>query len=138
MLAMVGMCFLTIRSMDKDDIIRLVYALLTVGAFVCWLVFLATLVISAAFMCAALAFGIAQFFRRQLRTWAIACFLASLLTSFSPVDVTLHNAPRPPHFVPYVCGLPTKKGIELHQRGEIYFGSGCYTCGNEPLYVLVW
>ena len=37
----------------------------------------------------------------------IVWWLVALATTFMPFDVSLHNAPGPPHFVPLVMGYPS-------------------------------
>jgi hypothetical protein len=124
--------------MNKQDILRLIRLLLLMGAFVGWLFFLAPRVSSGLLMLVAIVFGLAQFRRPRLSRWALGFFIAALLSSLSPVDLTFHNALGAPHLVPYACGLPSREGIERHKRGEVYLSGSCLVYGNEPKYVLVW
>lgn len=76
--------------------------------------------------------------RRRWATIALGtvAFLFEAM-SVSPYDVSLRNAPGPPHFVRLVMGLPTQGASLKARRGETMLG-GCMVNGFEPEYVLVW
>ena len=64
-------------------------------------------------------------------------FVAFLIAAFLPIDVTLHNVPGPPRFVPRIMGMPHPEEFAREERGEVVLG-GCIVRGNEPRWVLVW
>ncbi|HEV7404774.1 MAG TPA: hypothetical protein VGO11_17665 [Chthoniobacteraceae bacterium] len=123
--------------MKKQHIIRMVRWLLILVLFAGWFTLLPR-VLSGLLMAAAILLGLVQFGFPVLRRWATGFFVAALVTVLLPIDITFHNAPGPPHFVPYATGLPSREGRERHQRGEIYLSGSCFVFGNEPSYVLVW
>lgn len=64
----------------------------------------------------------------------IGLFYASTLF---PVDVSLINAPGPPHFAKLLMGEPEPEGVEAAKKGEAVLG-GCLVSGYEPRWLLVW
>ena len=70
---------------------------------------------------------------RLLIAVAVLFFISTLLT----VDISLINAPGPPHLAELVMGFPRKEDFEAAKRGEMVVG-GCLVSGNEPKWLLVW
>ena len=64
-------------------------------------------------------------------------WIVAILTTLLPVDVSLHNAPGPPRFVPLEMGLPAPEMMEAATRGEVMLG-GCMVTGYEARWVWVW
>ncbi|MBI5394420.1 MAG: hypothetical protein HZA91_03900 [Verrucomicrobia bacterium] len=124
--------------MNKQEIIWRVRMLVIYATFICWFVFFPPRLLSWLLMFVAVVLGYVRFWRPRVGRWAIGFFLAALVAAFLPIDITFHNAPGPPHFVRYVCGMPSPHGTERHKRGEIYLSGSCLVYGNEPKYVLVW
>lgn len=78
-----------------------------------------------------------HFLRASTTRWMRLIFVAFLITTFIPVDVTLRNYPGPPRFIPLIMGSPTDEDVAREERGEVLLG-GCILRGNEPRWVLVW
>jgi hypothetical protein len=64
-------------------------------------------------------------------------FVAFLIASFLPIDISLQNFPGSPRFVPLIMGLPRDEAIARAERGQVMLG-GCILRGNEPKWVWVW
>ena len=69
--------------------------------------------------------------------WVRLAWVAFIITTFLPFDVSLQNYPGPPRFVPLVMGYPSDSTLERAKRGEVILG-GCLVRGNEPRWVWVW
>ena len=69
--------------------------------------------------------------------WMRFLFVAFLVASFVPIDITLRNFFGPPRFVPLILGAPRENDVELEERGEAVL-AGCISRGNDPRWVLVW
>ena len=78
-----------------------------------------------------------HFFWTNNTRWLRLIFVAFLIATFLPIDVTLKNYPGPPRFVPLIMGSPTDEDVALEERGEAVLG-GCILRGNPPRWVLVW
>jgi hypothetical protein len=76
---------------------------------------------------------------RQRKGLILVLWAAFMLTRISPVEVSIENYPGSPHWVRLAMGLPSEKGWERAEKGEVMLG-GClvnpYRC--EPKWVLVW
>ena len=64
-------------------------------------------------------------------------FVAFLVATFLPIDITTQNYPGPPRFVPLIVGAPSPKAVAQEARGEVVL-RGCISRGNDPKWVLVW
>jgi len=64
-------------------------------------------------------------------------FVAFLVATFLPIDITGQNYPGPPRFVPLIVGAPSSEDAAREERGEVVLG-GCISRGNDPKWVLVW
>ena len=64
-------------------------------------------------------------------------FVAFLVASFVPIDITLQNYPGPPRFVPLILGMPRHDDFASEERGDVVL-RGCISRGNDPRWVLVW
>ena len=69
--------------------------------------------------------------------WLRLAFVAFLIATFLPIDITLQNYPGPPRFVPLIMGTPLEDDIAREERAEVVLG-GCFLRGNAPKWVLVW
>jgi hypothetical protein len=78
-----------------------------------------------------------HFFWTSKTRWLRLIFVAFLIATFLPIDVTLKNYPGPPRFVPLIMGSPRDEDVALEERGEAVLG-GCILRGNPPRWVLVW
>lgn len=64
-------------------------------------------------------------------------FVAFLIATFLPIDITTLNYPGPPRFVPLIVGAPSSQAAAREERGEVVL-RGCISRGNDPKWVLVW
>lgn len=64
-------------------------------------------------------------------------FVAFLVATFLPIDITSLNYPGPPRFVPLIVGAPSSEDAAREERGEVVL-RGCISRGNDPKWVLVW
>jgi hypothetical protein len=64
-------------------------------------------------------------------------FVAFLVATFLPIDITSRNVPGPPRFVPLIVGAPSSEDAAREDRGEVVL-RGCINRGNDPKWVLVW
>ena len=64
-------------------------------------------------------------------------FVAFLVATFLPIDITSQNYPGPPRFVPLIVGAPSSEDAAREERGEVVL-RGCISRGNDPKWVLVW
>lgn len=64
-------------------------------------------------------------------------FVAFLVATFLPIDITSRNYPGPPRFVPLIVGAPSSEDAAREERGEVLL-RGCISRGNDPKWVLVW
>jgi len=64
-------------------------------------------------------------------------FVAFLVATFLPIDITSQNYPGRPRFVPLIVGAPSSEDAAREERGEVVLG-GCISRGNDPKWVLVW
>ena len=64
-------------------------------------------------------------------------FVAFLVATFLPIDITNLNYPGPPRFVPLIVGAPSSEDAAREERGEVVL-RGCISRGNDPKWVLVW
>ena len=64
-------------------------------------------------------------------------FVAFLVATFIPIDITNLNYPGPPRFVPLIVGAPSSEATAREERGEVVL-RGCISRGNDPKWVLVW
>ncbi len=93
--------------------------------------------LSASFVFLALVVSYIYFLWTSKTKWMRFLFVAFLVVSFVPVDITLRNYPGPPRFVPLIIGAPRDNDVELEERGEVVL-AGCISRGNDPRWVLVW
>jgi len=113
-------------------------------AVICPVLFLASFLLlhdsyraTAAILLLALIVSYIHFLRTAQTKFMRLIFVAFLVASFLPVDVTLRNLPGPPRFVPLIMGTPHEDDVVLESRGEVVLG-GCFVAGNEPRWVWVW
>ena len=76
------------------------------------------------------------FLRSSRTTWMRLIFVSFLVAVFLPIDVSMHNVPGPPRFVPLIMGLAIVEEAAI-RNGDVMLG-GCMVRGNEPRWVLVW
>ena len=69
--------------------------------------------------------------------WLRLAFVAFLIASTLPIDISLQNYHGPPRFVPLIMGAPTENDVAREERGEVMLG-GCILRENAPEWVLVW
>ena len=113
-------------------------ALLGLVMFVtCWLVALDSYRLTASFVFLALVVTYIHFLWTSKTKWMRLMFVAFLVVSLVPIDITLRNYPGPPRFVPLIMGTLRNAAVALEERGEAVLG-GCISRGNEPTWVLVW
>jgi len=113
-------------------------------AVICPVVFLGCFVIlhesyraTASILLLALIVSYIHFLRTTKRIAMRLIFVAFLITTFLPIDVTLRNYPGPPRFVPLIMGSPTDEDVVREELGEVFLG-GCILRGNAPRWVWVW
>jgi len=69
--------------------------------------------------------------------WLRLAFVAFLIASTLPIDISIQNYPGSPRFVPLIMGAPTENDVAREGRGEVMLG-GCILRGNAPEWVWVW
>ena len=72
--------------------------------------------------------------KTTLQRWV---FVAFLVATFLPIDITSRDYPGPPRFVPLIVGAPSSEDAAREERGEVVV-RGCISRGNDPKWVLVW
>ena len=75
--------------------------------------------------------------KRVRAHWLVGTWMLGIATTLLPFDVTLHNAPGPPHLVPLIMGLPAPQTLDACARGEAVCG-GCVVSVFEPTWLLIW
>ena len=105
--------------------------------FTCWVVAVESYRASASILFLVLVVSYVHFLFTSKTRWMRLIFVAFLVASFIPVDITLRNYPGPPRFVPLIIGAPRENDVELEERGEAVL-AGCISRGNDPRWVLVW
>jgi hypothetical protein len=108
-----------------------------VGLIFCWLVAMESTRVTASFVFLALVVTYIHFLWTSKTKWMRLMFVAFLIATFLPIDITMRNYPGPPRFVPLILGAPRDNDIALEERGEAVLG-GCIVRGNDPRWVLVW
>ena len=108
-----------------------------VGLFFCWIVAMESYRLTASFVFLALVVSYIYFLWTSKTKLMRFLFVAFLVASFVPVDITLRNYPGPHRFVPLIIGAPRENDVELEERGEAVL-AGCISRGNDPRWVLVW
>ena len=93
---------------------------------------------SGGLLLAALVCSYIHFLWRGGTVWMRVIWVAFIVSTLVPVDVSFRNYPGPPRFVPYFSGYPSEEGIEKMQRGELMWSGSCGRRPYEPKYVLVW
>lgn len=108
-----------------------------VGLFCCWIVAMESYRLSASFLFLALVVSYIYFLRTSKTKLMRFLFVAFLVASFVPIDITLQNYPGPPRFVPLILGMPRHDDFASEERGDVVL-RGCISRGNDPRWVLVW
>jgi hypothetical protein len=108
-----------------------------VGLVFCCIVAMESYRLTASFVFLALVLSYFYFLWTSKTKLMRFLFVAFLVASFVPIDITLLNYPGPPRFVPLIVGAPRERAVELERRGEAVL-AGCISRGNDPRWVLVW
>ena len=103
----------------------------------CWVILLESYRATARVFMVALIVAYIHFLLSFKTKWMRLIFVAFLVATFLPVDVSLRNYPGLPRFVPLVMGSPTDEDVARESRGEVVLG-GCILRGNPPRWILVW
>lgn len=103
----------------------------------CWLVMMESPRSTALVLLVALVASYVRFLWSGRTRWMRLIFVAFLIATLLPIDVSLRNYPGPPRFVPLIMGSPTDEDAAREERGEVVVG-GCILRGNDPRWVLVW
>ena len=69
-----------------------------------------------------------RYIRGRRSKLPLGLWLVAFLTTFLPADISFHDAPGPPRFVPLVMGLPDYDLIQEAARGDVVLG-GCLVTG---------
>lgn len=105
--------------------------------FTCWVVAVESYRATASILFLVLVVSYVHFLFTSKTRWMRLVFVAFLVASFIPVDITLRNYPGPPRFVPLILGMPRYDDFAREERGEVVL-RGCILRGNDPRWVLVW
>lgn len=103
----------------------------------CWLVMHESPRRTALILLVALIASYVRFLWTGRTRWMRLIFVAFLIATFLPIDVSLRSYPGPPRFVPLIMGSPTAEDSAREERGEVVLG-GCILRGNAPRWVWVW
>ena len=103
----------------------------------CWVVLYNSFRVTALVLLLVLIGAYVHFVRTSKTGLMRLVFVGFLIAAFLPIDVTVHNAPGPPRFVPLIMGMPHPEDFAAADRGEAVLG-GCIVRGNEPRWMLVW
>jgi len=70
--------------------------------------------------------------------WMRLMWVAFIISTLLPVDISFRNYPGPPRLIPYFSGTPTAEALGKVKRGEMMWSGSCGGGDLEPEYVLVW